>query len=400
MFFATQQAFAQVPTDSLVKLHDHKINQLTDSLQKLIFRFGQLSKDPTYTGTRLVNEEEESKGGILTFGGYVAAYTAYYSDTSGKDGYQKFPTISPRKNTLGLDMAMLYARYSQEKMRGVVGLHMGDIAASAWSPVYNLIQEANAGLRLHRKWWLDAGFFRTHIGLESIQPRENTCQSIALVTYYEPYFLSGAKLSFLASPKLTAQIQVFNGFSGFVTQNQRKAIGASALYEASSAFSLTSNVLYSDNAKIHEPAQPRFYSNTFCTWKRGSWLIGAEFNGGVQHSVNPLKPNTDPVWEWMLGSMVSARKKVANDWFGYGRFEFFRDPDEMLTGPIFNRNHNLIGLQAEALTLGAEWKPLPNAHVRLEARGIYTRFDENIFQFEGQSSPTRLELLAGMGVWF
>ena len=394
------KAFAQAGADSLFKVHGHKINLLADSLQKLIFRFGELSKDPTYTGTRLISQEESSAGGILTFGGYVAAYTAYYTDTSGQEGFQKFPTISPRKNTFGLDIAMITARYSQDKVRGILGLHIGDIPASAWSKEYNIIQEANAGIRLHKKWWLDAGFFRTHIGLESIQPRENTCQSISVLSYYEPYYLSGAKLSFLMCKNWTLQAQVFNGFNGFVTENKRKAFGLSALYEHGDHFSLTTNLMYSDDAIGNEPAQTRFYSNSYCTYKNDNWFLGLEFNTALQHSINPIAPQNGRIWEWMASAMVSARRKISADWFGYSRFEFFRDPDEMLTGPFYNETHNLIGLQAEAFTLGAEWKPLPNAHIRLESRGIYTRYDENVFQFEGKTSPVRIELIAGMGVWF
>ena len=147
------------------------------------------------------------------------------------------------------------------------------------------------------------------------------------------------------------------------------------------------NLMYSDDALDGKMAEPRYYLNTFCTWKKANWLIGAEFNGAIQHSINPLSPSEGTVWEWMTSAMISARRKIASDWFGYGRFEFFRDPDEMLTGPFYNETHKLIGLQAEAFTIGAEWKPLPNAHIRVETRGICTRWDENVFQLEGRSSP-------------
>lgn len=400
MFGLGAASSAQVHSDSLLRSHDRKISGLQDSLRSIIFQLGQLSQDPTYTGTRLVSPAETSPGGILTFGGYVSTYSAYYTDTSGREGFQKFPTISPRKNALSLDMAMIYARYSQKRIRGIVALHVGDIATSAWSKEYNLIQEANAGLRLHSKWWIDAGFFRTHIGLESIQPRENTCQSLALVTYYEPYYLSGAKLSYQPSDRLILQGQIFNGFSGFVTTNKRKAFGLSALYEPFSKLSVTSNFMYSDDAERNNPSQPRLYSNTFGTFRAENWLIGAELNVGLQHYINPLARQDGRVWEWMVSAMISARRRLSTDWFGYGRLEFFRDPDEMLTGPLYNETHNLVGLQAEAVTVGAEWKPLPNAHIRLESRGIYTRRDENVFQFEGKSSPMRVEAIAALGVWF
>lgn len=400
LFHAIPFSFAQTPTDSLFIQQIRRLGQIEDSLRVLKISIDRVNRDLALTGTRLISAESEGEERKLSFGGYVSTYFASYSDTSGGNGYQKFPTISPRNNAFGLDMALISTRYVSQSLRGTITLHLGDIPSSAWSATYNLVQEANLGFKLGKKWWLDGGFFRTHIGLESIQPRENICQSIALVTYFEPYFLSGAKLSFLASDQVTAQVQILNSFNGFVGQNVRKAVGASVLWTPRSAFSLTSNILYSDGSLKGQSAEPRLYWNTFLNYKTLNWLIGAELNLGIQRSINPLNPGEGTVIEKMGSAMVLARRKVLENWFGYGRFEFYRDPDEMLTGPLVNSNHQLIGLQSEGLTLGVEYKPMPNAQFRIESRGLYTRKGEDIFAWNGKSSSARIEILAGMGVWF
>ncbi|HRH36374.1 MAG TPA: outer membrane beta-barrel protein, partial [Catalimonadaceae bacterium] len=222
LFHAIPFSFAQTPTDSLFIQQIRRLGQIEDSLRVLKISIDRVNRDLALTGTRLISAESEGEERKLSFGGYVSTYFASYSDTSGGNGYQKFPTISPRNNAFGLDMALISTRYVSQSLRGTITLHLGDIPSSAWSATYNLVQEANLGFKLGKKWWLDGGFFRTHIGLESIQPRENICQSIALVTYFEPYFLSGAKLSFLASDQVTAQVQILNSFNGFVGQNVRK----------------------------------------------------------------------------------------------------------------------------------------------------------------------------------
>src|SRR5437868_14593203 len=84
----------------------------------------------------------------IEISGYVDAYYAYYTDSVGAGNYQKFPSVSPRSNQFGLNVAMITAKYSAEKVRGVFTAHFGDIPRSNWSPSYNFIQEAHVGIRL------------------------------------------------------------------------------------------------------------------------------------------------------------------------------------------------------------------------------------------------------------
>ena len=143
---------------------------------------------------------------------YVDAYYASYNDSLGTGSYQQFPSVSPRSNTFGLNTAMLTVQYDAKKVRGIATFHYGDIARSAWSPLFNNIMEAHAGVRLCKKLWLDAGLFRTHFGTEGLLPKENIANSIALNTYYEPYFESGLRLNYIPSDKLSMTLYVLNGY--------------------------------------------------------------------------------------------------------------------------------------------------------------------------------------------
>src|SRR5256885_16911473 len=67
----------------------------------------------------------------ITF--YADAYAAYYTDSLEIDAYQKFPSVSPRSQQLGLNVAMLTAKYSSSRARGTITLHYGDVPLSAWS---------------------------------------------------------------------------------------------------------------------------------------------------------------------------------------------------------------------------------------------------------------------------
>src|SRR6185295_9910470 len=104
---------------------------------------------------------------------YADAYFAYYTDSLGLYQYQKFPSISPRSEQFGLNVAMLKANYTSDRLRSTVAIHYGDVPRSTWSNTFNFIQEANAGVRLCKNFWLDAGFFRTHVGAEGLYANEN-----------------------------------------------------------------------------------------------------------------------------------------------------------------------------------------------------------------------------------
>ncbi len=331
--------------------------------------------------------------------GYIDAYLAHYSDQLKVGEFQKFPTSSPISNAFSLNMAMVSASYQNEKARGVVTLHGGDIAACAWSSKYNFIQEANAGLKLFKNTWLDAGFFRTHLGFESIQPRENIGTSIALTTYYEPYYLSGAKLTHYLNKKISLQVSAFNGFNTYVAINKKKAFGFSAIYEPNSHLIATYNILISDNSSdTIQYNQQRIYQNFYIAFKTKRLNVGFEGNFGIQQNTGLV----DSTKSAMMYSMLLAVKYKFKQgkYAAYGRVEVFNDKDEILTGPVINQYHTLVGLHAFGATVGMEYKPINNAFLRLESRYLHLWNNENIFYTNGTYTNVRLEVIGSLGVWF
>ncbi|MGZ3865524.1 MAG: outer membrane beta-barrel protein [Bacteroidia bacterium] len=401
--------FAQTPADSVLKQHERVLKEhersfsnILDSIKKIKIRVEHFSEDLSLTGTRIVsNEERALEAPKLTIGGYVSAYYAVYSDTADANNFQKFPTTAPQSNAFSLNLAQISAKYSSNSLRAITVLHFGDMPRSVWSPVYNYIQEANAGLRLFKKVWLDAGFFRTHIGLESIQPRENIASSVAILTFFEPYYLAGAKLSVLASDKLTLQLNAFNSYNGFTETNKKKALGFSCIYDVSSKLSITFNSLWNDDSpdtsKIH---LGRLYNNLYMIYKTQRLVLGLEANYGFQQntSIDPAVPQKTAQ---MFSALAEAKVMLVKKLFIYGRAEYFNDQDEMLTGPEINQNKQLIGLTVGGATLGVEYKPLQNTYLRLEGRELETQGNnEEIFFYNGKSSNVRYELMCSLGVWF
>lgn len=381
----------------------HKINARLKKIEAELKSNPNLKKDyedlTFYYSQVFKNMADSQRTQGFKISGYLDAYLAHYSDQLKVGEFQKFPTSAPISNAFSLNMAMLSASYQNEKVRGVVTLHGGDIAACAWSNKYNFIQEAYAGMRLFKNTWLDAGFFRTHLGFESIQPRENIGTSIALTTYYEPYYLSGAKLTHYLNKKVSLQISAFNGFNTYIAINKKKTYGFSAIYEPSANLIATYNVLLSDNAAdTLGYNQQRLYQNFYVAYKSKRFNIGFEANIGFQQHTG-LVDSTQTAM--MYSMLVAAKYKFKKGKYAlYGRVETFNDKDEILTGPVINQYHTLVGLHAFGATVGAEFKPMNNSFLRLESRYIHLWNDENIFYTHQKYTNVRFEVIGSLGVWF
>lgn len=356
-------------------------------------------RNMTFTGTEMDRDHNEyDSTGQLILSGYISTYYAYYNDSLGQGNYSQIPTTSPYSDRFGLNIVQFGAAYTSRLVRGTFTLHFGDIPQSAWSSKYNFIQEANVGVRIIPKLWFDIGFFRTHIGLESIQPRENIASSIATTTYFEPYFLSGAKLTYTFNKKFTLQANVFNGFNTFVETNKNKAIGLSALITPNEHFSITVNAITSDESPDYAPkTHQRLYTNIYGVYKSDRVDIGAEYNFGMQENSRLSNPNEKA---YMQSALLAVKYKLKKFVSFYARGEFFSDPDEILTGPIINSNHDLVGLHIFGETIGIELKPIKNSYIRVEGRTLHTNKNEDIFLVNHSPTNHREEIMCTVGVWF
>lgn len=360
--------------------------------------FKKDTTDLTFTGTR-VNpyHQEYDTTGKVKISGYIDTYYSYYTDTVGAGGYAKFPTSAPKNNQFGINIIQISAKYESSRMRGIATLFYGDIPLSAWSQNLNLIQEANVGFRIYKKLWIDAGYFRTHIGLESIQPRENITSSIAMTTYFEPYFLSGAKLTWQQSNKWTYQVNVFNGFSTFIETNKNKAIGVSVAYTGNQWTHTLSSIVCDEYPSNISQNHFRHYTNYIGVFKTSHIVLGMEANFGYQQNSRLNNPNQTA---YLFSGIAAFKYRFTHFIAAYTRAEIFSDPDEVLTGPIENENHNLTGLDILGGTLGFEYKPIPNAFFRIESRVLKTKASERIFYYNDHSNNIRWEGIASIGLWF
>ena len=342
---------------------------------------------------------KDSTASEFKLSGYADAYYARYSDSVGQGNYQKFAAVSPRSGQFGLNIIQLTAQYTSSNIKATATLQYGDIPASAWSPVFNMIQEANVGVKFAKHLWLEAGFFKTHIGTEALLPKDNFISSLAVITVYEPWFQSGAKLTYVPSDKFMFCLHVLNGYNIFVDNNRRKSVGISFLYTINDKVNIGYYNLVGDEMPDSiKTSHTRFLNNIVFNYQftpKLKALVGFDYigqqNSGI---VDPSK------FASVYSAIVTLRYQAIKKLGIYGRFEMMSDHEGFLTGVIKDANNQLTGYKLTGATLGLELKPTENSYIRLEGRDLMMDNAQKIFYTDGKFTNSRYEAMVNIGMWF
>lgn len=341
---------------------------------------------------------QETDSTRLRLSGYVDAYYSYFSDSLGPNALQQFTTVSPRSERFGLNVAQVGAHYEGGRIRGNVTLHYGDIAKATWSAEFNPVQEANVGLRIKPGWWLDGGFFTTHIGTESFLPKNNYLSSTAVATYNEPFYQAGARLSYEGSEQFHAEFWLANGYNFFLDANSAKSVGLLLRYRFSDQTSLTYTSLFGrESPDGAAPEQLRLYQNLYLNTSLGGKLflaLGGDL--GLQSNFRRADGGESAL---MYNALAVARFQFTPAFSATARGEVFQDPEGFISGAYLDSKGEEQGLQLWGITLGAEFRPVENAYLRVEGR--YLRADEELAIFtDGPSANARWETMATLGFYF
>ena len=335
----------------------------------------------------------------LTIGGYIDSYYAAYNTSQSQDELLPLISTGARDNTIGVNMAQLSLNYEGDKVRSEIIFHRGDIQQATWSDTFPYLQAANAGVKLSNDLWLDAGFFATHLGTESFLPKNNNLSSIAVLTYMEPFYQSGAKLSWQSSDNLYLEGWVLNGYNSFVDNNDSKSVGLLASYDINESTSITYTNLYGRESEDDLPLkQRRFYNNIYLdkNWNEQFFLtIG--FDYATQTNTKIVGLIDPPETAKMFAGLITARYQFTPEWSVTGRMEFINDEDGFITDTYETANNTLVGLNLTGFTLGTEYRPMDGAYLRFEGRRLQASEDLEIF-FDGDNRNDRLELLITLGL--
>jgi hypothetical protein len=273
---------------------------------------------------------------VRTFGGFVDTYYAWDFDRPASFD-RAFTTQPVRQAEANVNLAFVEAKWSGPRYRGRLALQWGTsvqanyaaeprIGAVSGPSVSQFIQEATAGYQLASSLWLDAGIFFAHAGYESWISRDNLAYSRSLVADFSPYYEAGAKMTWAASPKLTATFALVNGWQDISNYNTPPAGGVRFDYTPTSKVTLTYDNFVGNMAADSLPVQLRVYHDVIAQYNpNAKWQLAGVYSLGTQgHTIGA--DGTASWWGMAALAKYHATSKLAF----VGRVEQYSDPSQVI----------------------------------------------------------------------
>lgn len=270
----------------------------------------------------------------IAFGAFIDTYFAW--DFGQPASFDRPYTTQPaRHDEFNVNLAFIEARLSGKKVRGRVALQAGTSVQANYAGEPNvgnvsgddlarIVQEAWVGVRVSPKVWVDGGIYASPIGWEGFISWDNPTYTRSLLADYTPYFVTGAKVTWAASSRVTAQAQVVNGWGNISENNPDKSVIARVDWQATPKLALA-YAFYAGNEQIDSlPARTRYYNQLLAKVSAGhGWDFWGTFDVGVQ----TVPDAASQTW---YGAVIIGRKALSPTVAVVGRVEGHSDRDQVL----------------------------------------------------------------------
>jgi len=325
----------------------------------------------------------------VTWGGFIDAYYGYdFNVPQGVDRTlvtgSPFSTTFDRSNEFNINIAMIEAKVSSDKVRGRLALQTGTSVQTNYAgesaglglikgPLpAELIQEASVGYQVGKDVWVDAGIYPSHIGFEGFNSRDNWTYTRSLMGDFSPYYQAGVRLSAQFSPEFSGQLHLLNGWQNIYETNQNKAVGMELSY-STDPLTLTYNNFISTDFILKFPLT-------------SSFQVGASADIGLQDKVAGGLSN------WYAGAFF-LHLQATSDFALTARLEGYQDKDQVIVTTGTPNGFTLGGASLNgdlALSKNLTW--------RNEARLLFA--EDGIFQGSNGPTTTDFFLVSSYGLSF
>jgi hypothetical protein len=306
-----------------------------------------------------------------SFGGFVDTYYAW--DFNRPHNFDRAFTTQPARHAeANVNLAFVETRWSGPRYRGRLAVQWGTsvqanyagepkIGAVSGPSVSQFLQEATVGYQLAPSVWLDGGIFFSHLGYEGWISRDNLSYTRSLVAEFSPYYEAGAKLTWTASPTLTATFALINGWQNISVDNTPPAGGVRFDYTPTPKVTLTYDNFLGNVAPDSAPGRFRVYHDVIAqVTPTDRWQFAAVYSIGSQGKSTPTG-GTASWWGMTTFAKYHATPTVAF----IARVERYSDPSQVIivTGEP-------ASFQATAGSLGVDVKLQAPVLWRTEVRGF------------------------------
>lgn len=308
----------------------------------------------------------------FTFSGYIDTY--YVDDFASTPFADRQITASGAspiyshslKDKLGINHALLDAKFATEQVRGALGVQAGTYVQKNYAIEDSVAQhlfEAQLGFKpaISTPLWVDAGIFASHIGLESAISKDNFTPTRSLMAENTPYYEAGAKITWDASKQWSYCLCLLQGWQQIGSKNSNKAIGTQVQFKPNDVLVFNSSTYIGQSPNSPGARLRRYFHDFYVTWQATKeWSLAFTTDVGADER----STNDRSLVGWASATAL-AKWQFASQWAVAGRFEYYRDPHG-LTIPTGTPD-NFV---ASGASLNLDYQPDPHVLLRLEARTV------------------------------
>ncbi len=328
----------------------------------------------------------------VTFGGFIDTYYAYdfgrppTFDRSFAGG-APFTTQPARHDEFNVNLAYAEALIAGGRIHGRLAIQAGTSVQANYAaePTHGTvsgpslsrtIQEAYAGYRVASGLWVDAGIFYANTGMESWASKDNPTYTRSLVAEYaSPYYSSGVRVNWQATPALAVRLDLVNGWQNISETNTDKGVGMRVAYAVSPGATLS----YYTFVNNETGGRLRLFNGVGGTIARGSVSLLGEMDYGTLGPSSAGGARSD--W-W--GFTAVARRRMTQALALAARIERYADPGQvnLTTGLPY-------AFQGNGASVGVDVSPDAPIMWRTELRGF--RADAPVFP-NGRLAPRKTDV--------
>lgn len=335
----------------------------------------------------------EKEKGKLTFSGYAEAYYSYDMNQPSNHTKPNFLYNFNRHNELNLNLALLKANYTSDRVRGNIGLMTGTYAQynmAAEPSIFQYVYEANVGVRVGKNVWIDAGIMPAHIGFESAIGKDCYTLTRSMLAENSPYFETGAKVTWTPNEKWSFAAMYLNGWQRIkrVDGNQTPNFGTQITFKPSDKVLLNWST-YVGNDFPDSTRRMRYFNNLY-----GTFGITDKFSliAGIDYGLQQKEKSSSELSNWYT-PIVIARYAFTDKLAAAGRVEYFNDADGVVIA-----TETAHGFQTTGYSLNLDFTPVSHVMFRIEGR-MFDGRDKTFIKGTALKN-TNTALTASLAVWF
>jgi len=347
-------------------------------------------------GLSNMHAQDSTKTNPLTISGYVEAYYSYDIGNPGNHERPAFFYSFNRHNEVNLNLGLVKANYTTDKVRGNFALMAGTY------PQYNLVGEqgllknifeANVGFKISKKKniWIDAGIMPSHIGFESAMGKDCWNVTRSILAENSPYYESGIKLGYISkNEKLYLAAMYLNGWQRMqrTPGNQTPAFGTQLTYKPNSKTTINWST-FIGNEQPDSLKQMRYFNNLY-----GQFQLTKKFGiiAGFDFGMQQMKKDTSAYNNWYSPVLIIQYKPTDKISIA-ARGEYYNDANEVIisTGTI-------NGFQTYGYSLNLDYNIANNFVWRIEGRGLTSK--DKIFILDKQPSTNNYFVTTSLAISF